>query len=217
VAVANRSGLPAQNFVVADARGGIAWTIVGRIPRREGFDGRRPMSWAEYGGPRWEGWYEPKDYPRIINPREGRLWTANNRVIDEPHLSRLGLLNYDLGARAAQIRDGLRAKPKVCEADMLALQLDDRALFLERWQKLMLKALRPGEDAPSEAMRREVAYWGGRAAVGSVGYRLVRRFRYQVHETILNALTGAVPAGGRRTGSITSTWGPTWRGRCGSC
>ncbi len=194
--VANRAGLPAQNFVVADAKGGIAWTVVGRLPRRVGlgpdkarFDGRRPLSWAEYGGPRWEGWYEPQDYPRIVNPPEGRLWTANNRAVDEPHLSRIGRGNYDVGARAMQIRDALRARPRVSEADMLAIQLDNRALFLSRWQTLLLQVLRPGEDAQREALRREVTFWGGRAAIDSVGYRVVRRFRHHVHERVLNALT----------------------------
>ena len=42
--LANLSGSPHQNFVVADDQGRIAWTILGRIPRRVGFDGRLPSS-----------------------------------------------------------------------------------------------------------------------------------------------------------------------------
>ncbi len=37
--IANQSGTPHQNFVVADANGRIGWTIMGRIPNRIGFDG----------------------------------------------------------------------------------------------------------------------------------------------------------------------------------
>ena len=55
VEVANQAGQPAQNFMVADAKGGIAWTILGKLPRRIGFDGRRPTSWAD-GKCRWDGW-----------------------------------------------------------------------------------------------------------------------------------------------------------------
>ncbi len=40
--VANRSGIPPQNFTVADETGRIGWTIIGQIPRRVGFDGRLP-------------------------------------------------------------------------------------------------------------------------------------------------------------------------------
>ena len=32
VAVANRSGIPPQNFTVADETGRVGWTIIGRIP-----------------------------------------------------------------------------------------------------------------------------------------------------------------------------------------
>jgi penicillin amidase len=186
--LANRAGQPAQNFVVADARGRIAWTVVGRIPRRVGFDGRTPTSWAD-GTRRWDGWLAPHEYPRVVRPREGKLWTANNRVIGEPYLSRLGLGTYDIGARARQIRDGLRTDRKLNEADMLAIQLDDRAVFLERWQRLLLEVLRPSADPERQALRRVVYYWGGRASPDSIGFRVVRNFRAHTHGLVLGALT----------------------------
>jgi penicillin amidase len=190
VAVAHGAGIPAQNLVAADSRGEIAWTIAGRIPRRVGLDGRRPTCWAEKGGPRWDGWLGPQDYPQVVGPPGGRLWTANNRVVGAPDVGKVGLGNYDLGARAGQVRDGLAARDKVSEGDMLAIQLDDRAVFLERWQKLLLEVLRPAEEGSERAaLRREVVYWGGRAAVDSIGYRLVRQFRQEVHDRVLDALT----------------------------
>ncbi len=42
-----------------------------------------------------------------------------------------------------QIRDRLLGLEKATPADMLALQLDDRALFLTRWHDLLLKTLTP--------------------------------------------------------------------------
>ncbi len=65
--LANLSGSPAQNFVVADDQGRIAWTILGRIPQRVGFDGRLPTSWAD-GSHRWDGYLAPEEYPRIVDP-----------------------------------------------------------------------------------------------------------------------------------------------------
>ena len=62
-AVAHRAGSPAQNIVAADAHGNIAWTVLGRIPKRVGFDGRRPTSWAD-GKRKWDGWLPAADYPR---------------------------------------------------------------------------------------------------------------------------------------------------------
>jgi penicillin amidase len=191
LALAPQVGSPAQNIVVADNRGNIGWTILGRIPRRVGYDGRRPISWAD-GKHRWEGWLAPADYPRIVNPPDGRLWSANNRVVGEPFLSRLGLGTYDLGARAGQIRDDLGENRRVNERDMLAIQLDDRGLFLTRWQGLLASVLSPGcvSDHPRrQAIREEVLLWGGRADPNSVGFRLVKRFRNHVHDIILSALT----------------------------
>jgi penicillin amidase len=105
-------------------------------------------------------------------------------------------MGYEHGARVRQIRDGLLAiSGKATPADMLAIQLDDRALFLERWQRLLLATL--DEDAvrnqPKRAeLRRLVAGWTPRAAPESVGYRLVREFRNDTRDVVWGMLTGAL-------------------------
>ncbi len=190
LALAPTCGSPAQNLVVVDRDGAIAWTVLGKLPRRLGFDGTVPMSWN--ASRRWDGWLDPAEYPRLVRPLDGLLWTANNRVVDQPGCTRIGLANYDHGARAMQIRDGLRARKVCTESDMLAIQLDDRALFLDRWQRLMLDTLTPSVCADSNsrsALRREVVAWGGRASIDSVGFRLVRRWRELLHQIILGSLT----------------------------
>lgn len=70
---------------------------MGRLPRRVGFDGRLPSSWAD-GKHRWDGYLKPEEYPRIIDPADGRIWTANARVVSGDQLARLGDGMYDLGA-----------------------------------------------------------------------------------------------------------------------
>ena len=47
IAVANRAGGPPNNVVLADADGHIAWTFMGKIPVRRGFDGSVSVSWAD--------------------------------------------------------------------------------------------------------------------------------------------------------------------------
>ncbi len=193
VAVANRSGLPAQNFVVADHHGRIAWTIAGILPRRVGFEGRLPGSWA-HGERSWDGWLEPEEYPRIIDPESGLLWSANNRMVGGEMLEKLGDGNYAPAARARQIRDRLRALEAPTEREMLALQLDDEALFLNRWQELLLDVLTPDatREHPQRAEARQLAEnWGGRALTESVGYRFVRRFRIQLAKLVFGHLTQA--------------------------
>ena len=185
VALAGGIGIPQQNLVCADADGRIAWTIVGAIPRRVGWDGRLPVSWAD-GSCRWDGYLDPARQPHIVDPAEGRLWTANNRVAAGADLAVIGDGGYGLGARARQIRDGLRALDHPREAQMLALQLDDRAVFLAEWRDLALGALerRPRSSGMSPGTpRAEFArivgeQWSGRADTTSVAYRLVRNFAF---------------------------------------
>ncbi|MEE4380349.1 MAG: penicillin acylase family protein [Candidatus Competibacteraceae bacterium] len=191
--VAQQTGVPAQNFVVADADGHIGWTILGPIPRRFGHSGRTPQIWAD-GSRGWDGWLQPAEYPRIVDPLSGRLWTANARVVSSEWLAKIGYGGYRLGARAQQIRDALITMEGPDEQDMLALQLDDRALFLSRWQDLLLTVLTP-ETLDDNSSRRELRHyvenWGGRAAVDSVGYRLVRNFRGAVSNRVFTPLVVA--------------------------
>jgi penicillin amidase len=177
--LANLSGSPAQNFVCADDRGRIAWTILGRIPRRVGFDGRLPSSWAD-GSHRWDGYLAPEEYPKVIEPESGKIWTANARVVSGEFLKVVGDGGYDLGARQQQIRDDLLATEQATEKDMLRIQLDDKAVFLQRWQELLLATLDEDavKDNPKRAdMKKLVEEWGGAATTDSVGFRAVRTFR----------------------------------------
>lgn len=181
--IAQRSGIPPQNFVCVDRAGEIAWTIAGRIPRRFGFDGRLPTSWAD-GTRGWSGWLDPEDYPVVRNPENGVLWTANARVVDGAMLETLGDGNYDLGARARQIRDALLDIEEATERDMLGVQLDDRAVFMTTWRDLLV------EWIDDEDVRRIVEEdWTGRASIDSAGYRAVRELRLAIYGEVLSTIT----------------------------
>ncbi|MGB7905530.1 MAG: penicillin acylase family protein, partial [Steroidobacteraceae bacterium] len=195
--VANTIGGPAQNFVCGDAGGNIGWTLLGRMPLRgAGYDAGLPSDWTQPDAG-WQGWRDPATYPRVLNPPTGRIWTANNRVVGAERLAAIGDGAPDRGARAQQIRDGLLAIPagQATEADMLRIQLDDRALFLVRWRDLLLGLLDAdavrGQPARA-ALRRHVETWDPRAATGAVGYRLVRDFHVGLERRTFDALT--IPA-----------------------
>jgi penicillin amidase len=182
----NGLGTPGQNFVAADAGGRIGWTIYGSIPRRVGFDGRLPISWAD-GSRGWQGWLDAAEYPRIIDPADGRLWTANARAVDGEMLARIGDGNYDVGSRARIIRDRLVAQDRFTAADFLDMQLDTSAAFVSRWRRLLLDTLgRAASNGRRQRLARIVAGdWDGRASAESAGYRLTRMFREQVSEAVI--------------------------------
>ncbi len=183
--IAQQSGIPAQNFIVGDREGSIGWTIAGRIPMRSGnYDPNFPSDWPnrETG---WLGWLPSAHYPLISNPMNMRLWSANARMIDGLALVKLGDGGYELGARSKQIRDNLFAKEKFTALDLFEVQLDHRALFLSRWQKLLHEVI---DHAPIEPWKQKLEDglldWDGLAVPSSVSYRIVRTFRQEVVDSI---------------------------------
>jgi len=189
IAAANRLGIPEQNFVTADRAGNIGWSVAGAIPRRVGdCHPIWPQSWA-HGQCRWQGYLKPRSYPRILDPRDGFIWTANQRIVDGRALRLIGDGGYDLGARARQIRNDLKVLPTPITArDLLSIELDDRARYLAHWQKLLTdlltRALRRGHPRRI-ALDRIVSHWQACACTGSVGYRLVWKFRKLVFHAVL--------------------------------
>jgi len=187
--IANTMSMPPQNFVTGDAGGNIGWTIAGKIPRKVGFDPMLPADWSTEHG--WQGWLRADEYPRVVNPENGRIWTANARVSDAQALALIGDGGYDFGARARQIRDGLLARNTFTPPNMLEIQYDDRALFLSRWRDLLLDVLNDDVVAAEPRLaeyRRLAENWVPRAAPESAGYRLVRAFLLEVEKRVFHAL-----------------------------
>ena len=213
LAVAPAVGIPHQNVVIGDAQGHIGWTIFGRIPEDTG------ATRARGGAP----WTTTADHPRIVDPPLGRIWTANARVAADDHQLRLiggdvATLGaeYDLGARAGQIRDDLLAlQGQVTPADMLRIQLDDRAVFLARWRTLLLGVLDTDalRDHPRRAQVRQlVASWNARASVESVGYRLVRAYHDRTQQAVWDMLLAGLRLPAEQDAAPPAQFeGPLWQ------
>jgi penicillin amidase len=182
----NGLGTPGQNLVVADESGRIGWTIYGSIARRVGFDGRLPVSWAD-GSRGWKGWLDAAEYPRLLNPDNGRIWTANARVVDGDMLARIGDGNYEIGSRARIIRERLAAQNTFTARDLLDIQLDTSAEFLSRWRELLQRTLASHATTEASVRMRDMVErdWDGHASPGSAGYRLTRMFREEVSDAVI--------------------------------
>src|SRR5690606_32861811 len=141
------------NLVIADADGRIAWRLLGPLPSRapgcdpaapsavatpgetEGPDGEIPQGAQSEPCPPWSSAAHAS--PLVASPGFDRIWTANARTTDGDTLARIGDGGYALGARAAQIRDALQSRERFGETDLLAIQLDDRAVLMTRWWELL--------------------------------------------------------------------------------
>lgn len=200
--VAQTSGIPTQNFVVADSQGKIGWTLAGPLPQRDASDdassaplGDLPFKSLTYRG--WQGYLAPDAYPVRIDPPLGRLWTANNRTLPSGEATLPGDAGADLGARASQIRDDLFAVPRATERDMLSIQTDDRALWIDSWRRIALSALDADalKNHPRRAeFRQLIETWNDRADADAIGYRLVRGFYFSLYDAWFGKLDADLAA-----------------------
>ena len=200
---------PQQNVLVADRAGSIGWTISGLLPKRVGFDGLVPVSWAD-GKAGWDGFLDGPDRPRIENPPEGWIVTANQRTLPVDQSGRLGCF-YDEPDRAHRIRTLLEEKAAsgapISEADCARIQLDTYSRRLLAWRDALLPALQAGaketgaDGKPTDRaakLRRlveAIAPWTGETDVDERAVALVdamrRRFRRALQREILVAAMAA--------------------------
>ena len=73
--------MPVSNLVWADRHGSIGYKMMGRIPKRKGNcpDLPKPGWTGEF---EWNGWVPYEELPELVDPPEGYIVTANNRVVD---------------------------------------------------------------------------------------------------------------------------------------
>lgn len=217
--IADRSALPSQNLLAVDSSGRISWRLLGALAGRTGSCSSRTLiettatsqTSSTVGGveatansdqPSASGQLKPcapwsavtDRTPMVMDPASGRLWSANNRVMDGAELDQIGDAGYALGARAKQIRDGLFAKNRFNERDLLAIQLDDRAVFLQRWWTLLQDTAKRTDSPALQALADAASTRPERASVDSTSYRLVRGWRINVLSRIEDGLTAPAKA-----------------------
>jgi penicillin amidase len=185
--IADRAGIPTQNLLLADAKGRIAWRLIGARPDRAA--DCPPSSFTTVAPAHCAPWAIRSDQsPALVDPPSQRLWTANGRVLDGADLAVAGNAGYDLGARGRQIRDDLNAKQRFSERDLLAIQLDDRAVFLERWWTLLRQVVEYSDDPALKRLEAASRQWEGHASAEAVSYRIARSFRSKVQDIMTTAL-----------------------------
>ena len=183
--VVNNTGAPPQNVVLADDRGRIGWTYMGFFPRRRGLDGSVSRSWAD-GRAGWDGFIPPEQLPRVVDPPEGFLATANNRTVGKDYPYVIGH-SFSNGYRAHRIRQRLGTQDQWTEADMLALQLDTTSEFYEFYRRLALELL-AGDTVRTDPTLVDAAgaiqAWNGRLDPDSRGIGLLVRWRKHLAQAV---------------------------------
>lgn len=131
--------LPSQNFVFADTNGNIGYWCCATIPIRSKGDGLLPV-------PGWTGEYEWKGYvpfeerPHLLNPEQGFIATANNKVIGGGYPHVIGHY-WEPMDRIARIRQLLEAKEKISVDDIKRMHQDIYCVLASEMTSHMIDVL----------------------------------------------------------------------------
>jgi penicillin amidase len=142
---------PTLCWVFADHAGHIGRQANGWIPQRpRGYSGLLPIP-AWDSGNHWQGWIPAHELPRVYDPPEGFISSANE-TLDPPGMIRLvsqPLPNY----RKRRIDECLSLLPLMTVSDMQAIQYDVVSMQARDVLEIFLPCLPPGE------IRDRLASW----------------------------------------------------------
>jgi penicillin amidase len=146
-------GVPVMNFVFADVEGNIGYEMAGAVPVRACGQGLVPVpGWT--GEYEWTGILPTGELPRLDNPPEHFIATANNRVVGDgyPHLL---TIEWSPGYRARRIVEMLNVRRRLTLADCQQIQLDLTSILGQEmvpyftalepsghWERIAVRALR---------------------------------------------------------------------------
>jgi len=117
--------VPAQNVVVADTAGDIGYFCAGKFPRRPWAEAMPPVLDGSRPEHAWDGYLSWAEHPRAVDPADGYLVTANNRVATalppslasgfwEPPYRATRIASLLGQARDAKVRDMADMQADVC-------------------------------------------------------------------------------------------------------
>ena len=153
------------NFILASTDGHIGYRFAGQVPARDAGVGLFPQRGATSDGP--PPFLAPHDLPRLIDPPDGVVASANNAP-GGPH--ELGE-EWCEPARWERITSRLRERERHTVASFCEIQLDRYSANLVRLRAVMLDAIEgtPGSESIVDLLRG----WDGRLDSGDPAAALV--------------------------------------------
>ena len=114
--------VPAQNFVYADDNGTIAYRTGGKLPIRKTKGPTLPFpGWTDKYD--WKGFVPFDQMPHIVNPADGYLATANNKIIDDSYPYALSF-HWESPWRSERLSEVLNEQNKFTVEETERLQCD---------------------------------------------------------------------------------------------
>jgi penicillin amidase len=174
------------NIGYADVEGNIGYWVTGATPVRAKGDGTLPApGWT--GEYEWTGEVPFEEMPHALNPEQGFVVTANNRIIPEEYPWFFGNVWMN-GYRAKRLTELLTSKEKLGPADFNKMQLDvlcqpgrEFAALVKDWQ---------APDALGQEMVKLLAAWDGQLTAQSAAGAVYEVLRYQMVRALLEPQLG---------------------------
>ena len=182
------------NFLYADREGNIAYFASGRYPLRR-FDGRLLVDGRDPKND-WQGMVDPRRLPRLVNPAQGYLVSANNALVDDGVSDAVLQGDRSEGLRALTIeqaiRDLIKQKGKLSLDDAWGILLSSYGPLskglAEKFAR-MIRDYRQGDLSGRELEALEaMESWDGYAELDSVGATVYNLLVAELDKELLKKL-----------------------------
>ncbi len=177
---------PSLNFVFADRAGNIGYSLAGKIPRRQQTPTLLPLEgWDQRND--WQGDIPFAELPRVYNPPEGSLATANNRITDANFPYYLSHF-HEPPHRIRRIEQLLKARGKFSAEDLAALQLDKISLHAKDFIDMLkddIAGVADDDATITRAVTRLLA-WGGDCSEHSAEAAIFHVFHHRLLANLLS-------------------------------
>lgn len=177
---------PVNNLVAADTSGNIGYLVRGELPIRASTAGRRVAVPGWTGEHEWVGTVPFDQMPRSVNPPEGYIATANQRVLagDEPYISAY----FAPPGRADRLVELLGGGERLSPETIASWQGDTTSKPARTWARFL--ASRGPFEGDAERARAMLAGWDGNLAGDRGEGLLYAYFRRNVTRELFAPLVG---------------------------
>jgi penicillin amidase len=177
--------IPAQNFVYADIEGNIGYQTTGMIPIRPSENtGAYPM--PGNGHYDWMGYIPFEDLPSVLNPKQGYVASANNKVapIEYPH-SILYDSDWEEPFRAKRIIEMIEEKAvNMTVEHMMEMQADVKSLVFYNHFRKYLTTAQENQDRVYVYFRALMLEWDGVMSTDSVEAHIYARWFQELEKAV---------------------------------
>jgi penicillin amidase len=158
--------VPAQNFMYADTHGNIGHVLAAQLPKRSGEKPGDVYIDTALSDKNWETILGTLTLPRILNPAEGYLASANNKPVDTEYpISWF----YGPDERIRRLKQMLSAEKVFTPADLKAMQHDTVSLTSLELRDALLAGVDVDVAGEAAEVLTSLKSWDGRYEADSRG------------------------------------------------